>query len=82
MFKLRNNIIIYSTIVCVCSRESYSRVFEDNACRPYRSHVPRVIRGGNAVSATTHPEQRRTMLNCVLKFKFNPARKKKIKTKR
>jgi len=54
----------------------YSRVFEDNTCRPYRSRARRVIRG-NAVSATTHPEKRRTMLNCVLKFKFNPVGKKR-----
>lgn len=38
-----------------------SRVFEDNACRPYRRHARRVIRG-NAVSATTHPEQRRDVI--------------------
>lgn len=38
-----------------------SRVFEDNACRPYRQHARRVIRG-NAVSPTTHPEQRRDVI--------------------
>jgi hypothetical protein len=60
-----DNLCIY--FLCICGRESciyvckLSRVFEDNACRPYRRHARRVIRG-NAVSATTHSEQRRDVI--------------------
>jgi len=57
-------------------------VFEDNACRPYRRHARRVIRG-NAAYRPQHIPNNATICNCVLKFKFNPVgRVKKNKTKR